>query len=173
MNLNPQEVSIVITGPQSRRSTNDCNNFLSPMNFISESRRNSSELLAMAGSSRRQSSIITIKCSHEPGNSSPSRATQKLMLELIRNLGLTESNPSMSQTTTNQNDLALKSVMKNRRAGYDQLTSALSALYCNLIVILGVAFPVLDILSLRAPPSFYQGFYLILYSISIGFVVFM
>lgn len=49
----------------------------------------------------------------------------------------------------------------------------LSALYAKFIFILGIAFPITDILALRAPPSFYQGFYLFLYLTSVAFVVFV
>lgn len=63
--------------------------------------------------------------------------------------------------------------IKNRRQGYDALTSALSALYAKLIVVLGIAFPVTDVLSVKAPNKFYRGFYLYLYVGSIAFVIFM
>jgi hypothetical protein len=86
--------------------------------------------------------------------------------------GITDSTKSLNQMTT-INEGSSKSVKKNRKAGYDQLSIALSALYAKLIVVCGIAFPVTDIVSLRAPPSFYQGFYLLLYSISVGFVIFM
>lgn len=46
-------------------------------------------------------------------------------------------------------------------------------MYAKLLVFLGIALPVTDILSLRAPPSFYQGFYLYLYVVSVAFVGFM
>lgn len=49
----------------------------------------------------------------------------------------------------------------------------MSALYAKLLVVLGIAFPVTDILSNDAPPSFYQGFYLYLYLVSFLFVGFM
>lgn len=57
----------------------------------------------------------------------------------------------------------------------DSLTLSLSALYAKLIFVLGIAFPVTDILSTRAATSknFYQGFYLFLYLTSVAFVVFV
>lgn len=61
----------------------------------------------------------------------------------------------------------------NRKHGDDAITTVLSALYAKLIVVLGIAFPVTDILSSKAHPSFYQGFYLYLYVVSVAFVVFM
>lgn len=61
----------------------------------------------------------------------------------------------------------------NRRLGDDAITTVLSALYAKLIVVLGIAFPVTDVLSSNSHPSFYQGFYLYLYVVSVAFVVFM
>lgn len=55
----------------------------------------------------------------------------------------------------------------------DSLSIVLSALYAKFIFVLGIAFPITDIVSNRAPPSFYQGFYLFLYITSVAFVVFV
>lgn len=63
--------------------------------------------------------------------------------------------------------------IRNRRAGDDALSTSLSAFYAKFLVILGIAFPVTDILSQKAPPSFYQGFYLYLYVGSVAFVIYM
>lgn len=63
--------------------------------------------------------------------------------------------------------------MRNRRLGDNALTSALSAFYAKLMVVLGIAFPVTDILAIKAPNAFYQGFYLYLYIGSVSFVAFM
>lgn len=63
--------------------------------------------------------------------------------------------------------------MQNRRLGDDALTTALSAFYAKLVVVLGIAFPVTDILGAKTPNVFYQGFYLYLYIVSVTFVAFM
>lgn len=63
--------------------------------------------------------------------------------------------------------------IKNRQHSDNAMTGALSAFYAKLIVVLGIAFPVTDILAVKAPNAFYQGFYLFLYIGSISFVVFM
>ena len=63
--------------------------------------------------------------------------------------------------------------IKNRQQGIDALTSSLSAFYAKLMVVLGIAFPMTDVLSIKAPNKFYQGFYLYLYVGSIAFVAFM
>lgn len=55
------------------------------------------------------------------------------------------------------------------------MSLALSALYAKVIFVLGIAFPITDILSPRAEASksFYQGFYLYLYITSVAFVIFV
>lgn len=64
--------------------------------------------------------------------------------------------------------------LANRLAGDDNLTTILSAFYAKLLVVLGIAFPVTGVLSsAQAHASFYQGFYLYLYVVSVLFVVFM
>lgn len=63
--------------------------------------------------------------------------------------------------------------VRNRRLGDDALTTALSAFYAKLLVVLGIALPVTEILSAKAPAAFYQGFYLYLYIGSVAFVLFM
>lgn len=53
------------------------------------------------------------------------------------------------------------------------MSTALSALYAKVIVILGIALPVTEILSSQIPANVYQGFYLYLYTVSILFVIFV
>lgn len=55
----------------------------------------------------------------------------------------------------------------------DALSSALSALYAKILVILGIALPVTEVLTSRIPSVVYQSFYVFLYTISILFVVFV
>ncbi|CRK92831.1 CLUMA_CG006295, isoform A [Clunio marinus] len=64
---------------------------------------------------------------------------------------------------------------KSRKVGKDSLFLMLSVLYAKLIFVLGIAFPVTDILSTRADvsKSFYQGFYLYLYVGSLTFLIFV
>lgn len=63
--------------------------------------------------------------------------------------------------------------MKNRRQAMDALTSALSAFYAKLIVVVGIAFPIVDVLTPNTIKEIYKGFYFYLYIGSIGFVLFM
>jgi hypothetical protein len=55
----------------------------------------------------------------------------------------------------------------------DALSTALSALYAKIVVIIGIALPITEILSQRIPAEVYQGFYVYLYFVSISFVVFI
>lgn len=62
---------------------------------------------------------------------------------------------------------------QNRRIGDDALSAALSALYAKIVVILGIAMPVTEVLTQRVPAAVYQSFYIYLYVTSIVFVVFL
>ncbi|XP_026747056.1 proton channel OtopLc-like [Trichoplusia ni] len=56
--------------------------------------------------------------------------------------------------------------------GHEALSKALSALYGKLLVVLGLAFPVTEVIAGGVPDGYYQGFYLYLYLVSLIFVVF-
>ncbi|SPP82209.1 blast:Otopetrin-2 [Drosophila guanche] len=62
---------------------------------------------------------------------------------------------------------------KNRRTGNDAISSALSATYCKLLVLLGVCLPITEVISEQIPTYVYQGFYVYLYVGSILFVIFL
>ncbi|KAG8226015.1 hypothetical protein J437_LFUL004136, partial [Ladona fulva] len=66
-----------------------------------------------------------------------------------------------------------KKKKEEREQGDDALTTALSALYAKLLVVLGIALPVTEVISTQVPPYFYQGFYLYLYGGSLLFVFLM
>ncbi|CAH2229712.1 jg2262 [Pararge aegeria aegeria] len=55
----------------------------------------------------------------------------------------------------------------------DALATTLSALYGKLLVVMGVAFPMAEVISTYIPPSFYEGFYLYLYIGSMVFLLYM
>ncbi|CAG9837994.1 unnamed protein product [Diabrotica balteata] len=66
----------------------------------------------------------------------------------------------------------LGKIKRNRRIGEDALSIILSALYAKLVVVLGIAFPVIEVISTERP-YFYQSFYIYLYLGSIVFVTYM
>ncbi|XP_050676973.1 proton channel OtopLc-like isoform X2 [Leptidea sinapis] len=56
--------------------------------------------------------------------------------------------------------------------GHDALSKALSALYAKLLVVLGLAFPVTEVITNGVADTYYQAFYLYLYLVSLLFVIF-
>ncbi|KFB37965.1 AGAP000075-PA-like protein [Anopheles sinensis] len=93
--------------------------------------------------------------------------------ELESNMGSKVSLSQLPPSSGPFSEQALESRRKNRRFGDDALSTALSALYAKIIVILGIALPVTEILSSQIPANVYQGFYLFLYTVSIVFVIFV
>ncbi|XP_021701719.1 otopetrin-2 isoform X2 [Aedes aegypti] len=89
------------------------------------------------------------------------------------NMGSKASLSQIPHGSGAHSELAMESRRKNRRIGDDALSTALSALYAKVIVILGIALPVTEILSSQIPANVYQGFYLYLYTVSILFVIFV
>nr|XP_032512340.1 proton channel OtopLc-like isoform X1 [Danaus plexippus plexippus] len=57
--------------------------------------------------------------------------------------------------------------------GSEALSKALSALYAKLLVVLGLAFPVTEVIAKGVPDAYYQGFYLYLYLVSLIFIIFL
>ncbi|KAI1289438.1 Proton channel OTOP1 [Halotydeus destructor] len=55
----------------------------------------------------------------------------------------------------------------------DSLTFVLSALYAKLLIIIGLCFPMAEVISHRIPIGWYEGFYLYLYLGSIFFLAFV
>ncbi|KAG5341296.1 OTOP2 protein, partial [Acromyrmex charruanus] len=62
---------------------------------------------------------------------------------------------------------------KWKNLGCDALATTLSALYGKLLVVMGIAFPMAEVISTYIPPSFYEAFYLYLYFGSMIFLVYM
>ncbi|KAF6200214.1 hypothetical protein GE061_006517 [Apolygus lucorum] len=55
----------------------------------------------------------------------------------------------------------------------ETLTITLSGLYCKLLIVLGMSFPVAEFLSQEASTTLYKGFYLYLYIVSMMFLAFV
>ncbi|XP_060532018.1 proton channel OtopLc-like [Cylas formicarius] len=60
-----------------------------------------------------------------------------------------------------------------RQLGADALATTLSALYGKLLVVMGTAFPMAEVISTYIPPSFYEAYYLYLYIGSMFFLLYM
>ncbi|XP_074101203.1 proton channel OtopLc-like [Cotesia typhae] len=61
----------------------------------------------------------------------------------------------------------------NKHLGAYALATTLSALYGKLLVVMGIAFPMSEVISSYIPPSFYEAFYLYLYFGSMIFLLCM
>ncbi|XP_049862231.1 proton channel OtopLc-like isoform X2 [Schistocerca gregaria] len=62
---------------------------------------------------------------------------------------------------------------KNRTLGDDALSTILSALYAKLLVVIGIAMPITEVLSAEVHANYFQGFYLYLYVGSILYMCFI
>ncbi|XP_047111758.1 proton channel OtopLc-like [Schistocerca piceifrons] len=62
---------------------------------------------------------------------------------------------------------------KNRTLGDDALSTILSALYAKLLVVVGIAMPITEVLSAEVHANYFQGFYLYLYVGSILYMCFI
>ncbi|CAH0561218.1 unnamed protein product [Brassicogethes aeneus] len=60
-----------------------------------------------------------------------------------------------------------------KQLGADALATTLSALYGKLLVVMGTAFPMAEVISTYIPPSFYEAYYLYLYIGSMFFLLYM
>ncbi|XP_059489873.1 proton channel OtopLc-like [Neocloeon triangulifer] len=58
----------------------------------------------------------------------------------------------------------------SRKLGVDALFTTISALYGKLLVVMGIAFPMAEVISTNVPVSYYEGFYLYLYFVSLIFL---
>lgn len=55
----------------------------------------------------------------------------------------------------------------------DGIVALLSAIYCKILVFIGLCFPMAEVISHRIPISWYEGFYIYLYMGSILFLIFV
>jgi hypothetical protein len=149
------------------------------LNKIPESQalvaRRPSILLQEILSTRRPSAImhaLTRPSNHHHPSMTPNNRSM-LFMDSFHEGGSSRSiNIVTPPNGRDRNELASMAKKKNRRVGDDALTASLSALYAKLIVILGCAMPITEILSTRIPTGIYQGFYIYLYAGSIAFVLF-
>ncbi|RZB54426.1 otopetrin-2-like [Asbolus verrucosus] len=122
------------------------------------SRRPSAIIAAL----RRPSQVIALSAAHAVMNQ------RRYFLGLFN--GQSDRSIAEKEGTDYKGEFLKK---QNRRLGDDALTTILSALYAKLLVVLGMAFPITEIISKDVRPFFYQGFYLYLYVGSISFVAYM
>ncbi|KAL3266395.1 hypothetical protein HHI36_010572 [Cryptolaemus montrouzieri] len=122
--------------------------------------RRSSDIIAAL---RRPSQAMALSAAHAIMNQ------RRYLSGLFNNHG--GSQRSITEYGKEENEDFKKDMRANRQLGNDALTTILSAFYAKLLVVLGIAFPITEILSKEVSASFYQGFYLYLYLGSISFLV--
>ncbi|XP_060532083.1 proton channel OtopLc-like [Cylas formicarius] len=117
------------------------------------SRRPSAIIAAL----RRPSQTIALSAAHAVMNQ------KKYLMDLF--------NESTSSAREEENE-ERKEWRRNKKLGNDRLTVILSILYAKFLVVLGIAFPISEVISSRVGPFFYQGFYLYLYFGSMTFIIY-
>ncbi|XP_025831814.1 proton channel OtopLc-like isoform X3 [Agrilus planipennis] len=125
----------------------------------------------LGSSSRRGSAIIAAL--RRPSQAIALSAAHAVMAQRKYFMTLFQSHSDRSLHDDENKKQTDREILRNRRLGDDALTKILSALYAKLLVVLGMAFPITEIISPNVRPFFYQGFYLYLYLGSILFVAYM
>ncbi|XP_044749510.1 proton channel OtopLc isoform X2 [Coccinella septempunctata] len=115
--------------------------------------------------SRRPSAILAAL--RRPSQAFALSAVQAFMSQRRNMAGLLNNHGNHPST----NDYEKEDIILNKEQGNDAVTTILSAFYAKLLVVLGMAFPITEILSKEVTTSFYQGFYLYLYVGSISFLI--
>ncbi|GJQ77452.1 hypothetical protein Trydic_g20849 [Trypoxylus dichotomus] len=122
-------------------------------------------------SSRRPSLILAAL--RRPSQALALSAAHAIMKQKKQIMGYLSSNPDRNGAIVPDNDKREPHETNDKHIKNDNLATILSALYAKILVVLGIAFPVTEIISKDVRPFFYQGFYLYLYMGSIAFVAYM
>ncbi|XP_031782086.1 proton channel OtopLc isoform X1 [Nasonia vitripennis] len=81
--------------------------------------------------------------------------------------------PAVCYPAPNYLELEVTTDRNWKYLGCDAFATTLSALYGKLLVVMGIAFPMAEVISTYIPPSFYEAFYLYLYIGSMLFLLVM
>ncbi|KAG5875105.1 hypothetical protein JTB14_020238 [Gonioctena quinquepunctata] len=174
----PQHVST----NEERSRRNSCRGGSVPHFVANEdhSRKNSSKISELDHktdpdshpSSRRPSTIIAAL--RRPSQAIALSAAHAVMNQRRYILGLLNDHGDGRAASKKSNDPGeMKKRRMNQKVGNDALCKILSAFYGKLLVVLGMAFPITEIISIEVHPFFYQGYYLYLYIGSISFVAYL
>ncbi|XP_048481093.1 proton channel OtopLc isoform X1 [Plutella xylostella] len=179
---------VVITDMDTVQEENDNDSDESSYSDIERLRERTRAMLSPGGealqshsqpSSRRMSSDIDAKVAANLNTRRPSaiiaafrRPSQALALcAATQRKFLSELSPH-SRASMVSNDHLDHPPTAAEIMGHEALSKALSVLYAKLLVVLGLAFPVTEVIASGVPDSYYQGFYLYLYSVSVIFIIF-
>nr|XP_023024623.1 otopetrin-2-like isoform X1 [Leptinotarsa decemlineata] len=155
--LLPPVPQIIVTNEE-RSRRNSCRTTSEQDVSQNNSRRPSSIIAAL----RRPSQVVALSAAHAVMNQ------RRYIMGLFNDHG----DALASNEDVNDSE-SIKNSRMNQKVGDDALSKVLSALYGKLLVVLGIAFPVTEIISSEVQPFFYQGFYLYLYIGSLGFVAYL
>ncbi|XP_055638387.1 proton channel OtopLc-like isoform X2 [Toxorhynchites rutilus septentrionalis] len=159
------EFQLLITKPPNEAGTPASPRLLTPNSsflYKSESRRHTATSDEAFDIGSRRSSLL---------NGFP-RSSRRHLFEFLQHHG---SRISLNRKAEPKADLPIITVNrnKNRAVAEDQFSTVISALYAKLLIVIGIALPITEVVSESAPRNFYQGFYLYLYTTSFMFVFFL
>ncbi|XP_043501431.1 proton channel OtopLc-like isoform X2 [Polistes fuscatus] len=115
--------------------------------------------------------IVSPETLSRHSSSSPSRAHHRSPQYALALPCSSQPIPTVCYPATNF--LEVTDDRKWKNLGCDALATTLSALYGKLLVVMGIAFPMAEVISTYIPPSFYEAFYLYLYFGSMIFLMYM
>ncbi|CAB4062678.1 Proton channel OtopLc [Lepeophtheirus salmonis] len=81
-----------------------------------------------------------------------------------------DANNSSAYSLNNKSVLSIEYICERNYAS-DALESVVSALYCKIIIIFGLAFPMSEVISSNVPPGYYQLFYIYLFLGSLAYLI--
>ncbi|XP_011493998.1 PREDICTED: otopetrin-2-like isoform X2 [Ceratosolen solmsi marchali] len=113
--------------------------------------------------------IVSPETLSRHSSSSPSRNNRQPQYVLALPCP-TQPIPAVCYPAPNYLELEVTTDRNWKHLGCDAFATTLSALYGKLLVVMGIAFPMAEVISTYIPPSFYEAFYLYLY---IGSMVFL
>nr|XP_046913530.1 proton channel OtopLc-like isoform X1 [Dermatophagoides farinae] len=119
-----------------------------------------------------QNSFIEMKSLATPNNQSHLHSNNIVDNDLIDS----GSSNILKNNIVHHNDNNLLNSINNSDPNLDPIdgiVSLLSAIYCKILVVIGLCFPIAEVISHRIPISWYEGFYLYLYMGSILFLIFV
>ncbi|CAG9762035.1 unnamed protein product [Ceutorhynchus assimilis] len=151
--LHPPQLTITDTDAQ--LNSNNCDCAYSGDSSIVSSRRPSAIIAAL----RRPSQTVALSAAHAVMNQ------RRYLLGLLND----SSTQSLKRGDSKFDKIKMRFANKLEKTGF---TVIVSALYAKMLVVMGIAFPITEVLSAKVQPFYYQAFYLYLYLGSILFITY-
>ncbi|XP_050299957.1 proton channel OtopLc-like isoform X2 [Anthonomus grandis grandis] len=153
--LHPPQLSITETDAQLTTLPCDCNRTTNNGDSSALSSRRPSAIIAAL---RRPSQVVALSAAQAVMNQ------RRYLLTMFDN-----SNQNLRKEHNKFENIKWRFTNRLEENGF---TIILSALYAKLLVVLGIAFPIIEVISDEVPSFYYQGFYLYLYIGSIIFITY-